>query len=101
MAGNDEDRCRNRRLGAEDWGRSGTSWVLGGRKIRRLGAAVCDPHHTHGGDEKRGFSGLASKPVAMGCQWVGLETTVTISWFGPRNQVGGGLSICASKPTSG
>jgi hypothetical protein len=27
-----------------------------------------DPHHTHGGDEKRGFSGLASKLVAIACQ---------------------------------
>jgi hypothetical protein len=35
--------------------------------IGRSGDVVCDPHHTRGGYEKRGFSGLASKPVAMIC----------------------------------
>jgi hypothetical protein len=32
------------------------------------GAAVCDTHRTHGGDEKRGFPSLASKPEATNCQ---------------------------------
>jgi hypothetical protein len=85
---------------------------------------VCDPHHTRGGDERREFSNLASKPVAMVYQWfdlkitvtvswfgpqnqgqrfddLGLKITATVSWFGPQNQVGGGLSVCASKPMSG
>jgi hypothetical protein len=31
----------------------------------RSGDIVYDPHHTCGGEEKRGFSGLASKPVVM------------------------------------
>jgi hypothetical protein len=62
---------------------------------------VCDPHHTHGGDEKRGFPGLASKPVAMVCQCFCLRPTTTVSWFGPQNKVGGGLSVCASKPITG
>jgi hypothetical protein len=89
--------------------------------IGRLGDTVCDPYHTHGGDEKREFSSLASKSVAMVCQWFGIKTTMTISWFepqnqgrwfgdlslkittmiswfGPQNQVGGGLSVCTSKP---
>jgi hypothetical protein len=60
--------------------------VLGGRTIRRSGDVVCDPHHTCGGDEKHGFSGLVSKPVAMVCQWFALKTTVVVSWFGPQNQ---------------
>jgi hypothetical protein len=47
---------------------------------------VCDPHHTHGGHKKRGFPGLASKPVAMVCQWLGLKITTIVSWFGPQNQ---------------
>jgi hypothetical protein len=91
--------------------------------IGRLGDVMCDPHHIRRGDEKRGFSSLASKPVVMVCQWFGLKTTVTvswfgpqnqgrrfgdlglkitmtISWFGPQNQVGGGLLVCASKPMS-
>jgi hypothetical protein len=31
--------------------------------IGRSGDTMCDPHLTHGGDEKRGFSDLASKLV--------------------------------------
>jgi hypothetical protein len=62
---------------------------------------VCDLHRTRGGDEKRGVPGLALSPVATVCQWFGFKTTVTVSWFGPQNQVGGGLSVYASKPMSG
>jgi hypothetical protein len=52
----------------------------------RLGDVVCDLHHTHGGDEKHMFPGLASKPVVIVCQWFGLKTTMMVSWFGPQNQ---------------
>jgi hypothetical protein len=48
---------------------------------------MCDPHRTCGGDEKCGFLGLSSKLLAMVCQRFGLKTIVTISWFGPQNQV--------------
>jgi hypothetical protein len=41
--------------------------------------AVCDPYRTRGGDEKRGFSSLALKPVATVCQWFDLKTTVMFS----------------------
>jgi hypothetical protein len=81
------------------------------------------PAFTREGDEKRGFSGLASKSVVTVCQWFGLKTiatvswfgpqnqgqrsgdlglkiTTTVSWFGPQNHVGGGFSVCASKPMS-
>jgi hypothetical protein len=54
--------------------------------IRRSVDVVCDPHHARGGDEKCGFSGLASKSVAMVCQWFGLKATAIVSWFGPQNQ---------------
>jgi hypothetical protein len=54
--------------------------------IRRLGDTVCDPYHTHGGDEKCGFPDLASKLVVMVCQWFGLKTTATVSIYGPQNQ---------------
>jgi hypothetical protein len=47
---------------------------------------MCDPRSTGGGDEKRGFFGLASKLAAMVCQWFGLKTIATVSWFGPQNQ---------------
>jgi hypothetical protein len=92
--------------------------------IGRLGDALCDQHCTCGGHEKHGFSCLASKLVVTVCQWFGLKTTATVSWFGPQNQVrqfgdlglkittmvswfgpqihvGGGLSVCTSKPMSG
>jgi hypothetical protein len=124
MADNDEDRGKSRRLGVKDRGWSDTIRVLSGQMIRRLGDVVCDPHHTRGGDEKRGFSGLASKSVAMVCQWfdlkitatvswfvpqnqgwwfgdLGLKISATVSWFAPQNQVGGDLLVCASKPMSG
>jgi hypothetical protein len=101
-----------------------TSWVLGGRTIRRSRDAVCDPHCTHRGDEKHEFPSLTSKPMATACQWfdlkttmivswfgpqnqcqlfgdLGLKITVTVSWFGPQNQVGGCLLVCALKSMSG
>jgi hypothetical protein len=46
---------------------------------------VYDPYHTRRGDEECGFSGLASKLVAMVCQWFDLKTTTTVSLFGPQN----------------
>jgi hypothetical protein len=55
--------------------------------IGRSDDAVCNPHCTCGGDEKCGFPGLALKSVAMVCQWFGLKTIATVSWFGPQNQV--------------
>jgi hypothetical protein len=95
----------------------------GGGMIERSADTVCDPHRTQGGDGKCRLSGLPSKPVAIVCQWFGLKTTVTFSWFGPQNQgrgfgdlclkitatvswfgsqnkVGGGLSVCATKQMS-
>jgi hypothetical protein len=79
MAGTEDDQGRSRRIGAEDRGWSGTSRVLGGRMIRRSGDTMCDPHHTHGGDEKRGLPSLASKSVTTICEWFGLKTTTTVS----------------------
>jgi hypothetical protein len=32
---------------------------------------------------------------------LGIKITVTVFWFDHQNQVGGGLSVCASKPMSG
>jgi hypothetical protein len=61
MAGNDEDRGKSGRLGAEDRRWSSTGRVLGGQTIETLGDAVCGVHHAQG-DEERGFLGLSSKP---------------------------------------
>jgi hypothetical protein len=101
MAGSDEDWGKSMRLGVEDQGWSITSQVLGGWTIGRSGDTVCDPHHTHGRDEKRGFPDLASKLVAIVCEWFGLKTTATVPWFGPQNQLVWCLSVCASKLMSG
>jgi hypothetical protein len=62
-----------------------------------LGDTVCDLYRTRGGDEKRGFFSLASKLVVIVCQWFGLKTTTTVSWFGPQNQ-GQRFGGLASKP---
>jgi hypothetical protein len=29
------------------------------------------------------------------------KITMTVSWFGPQNHMGGGLMVCASKPMCG
>jgi hypothetical protein len=47
---------------------------------------MCDPHHTHEGDEKHRFPGLALKLGATVSQWFDLKTTMTVSWLGPQNQ---------------
>jgi hypothetical protein len=87
--------------------------------IGRSGDVMHDSHCTCGGDKKRGFSDLSSKPVGTVCQWFGLKTNAMVSWFGPQNQcrrfglglkstmtvslfgpqnqVRGGLPVCASK----
>jgi hypothetical protein len=72
--------------------------VLSGRTIGRSSDAVCDPHHTCGGDKKHVFSSLASKLVAMVCQWfaatplrrflsLGLQTKwKEVCQFAPQNR---------------
>jgi hypothetical protein len=80
---------------------------------------MCGLHHAQG-DEERGFLGLASKPrsivspslasksLARVSQFwpqnqqlwfsdLAHKITTTVSWFWPQNQVGGGLSVFASK----
>jgi hypothetical protein len=32
---------------------------------------------------------------------LGVKITAMVSWFGPKKQMGGGLSVCALKPMSG
>jgi hypothetical protein len=61
MAGNDEDRARSRRLGAEDRGWSHTCRVLDGRTIERSGDVVCSLQRIQE-DEECGFLDLASNP---------------------------------------
>jgi hypothetical protein len=55
--------------------KSGTQWPDDRGSID----TVFDSYRTCGGDEKCGFSGLASKPVVMVYQWFGLKTTTMIS----------------------
>jgi hypothetical protein len=66
MEGSNEDRGRNRRLGAEDQQWSSTGQALAGWTIEWLADTVCGLHHARGGEE-RGFIGLASKPRWMIC----------------------------------
>jgi hypothetical protein len=77
--------------------------------IGRSGDVMHDSHCTCGGDKKRGFSDLSSKPVGTVCQWFGLKTNAMVSWFGPQNQCrrfGLGLKshdsffVWASKPSA-
>jgi hypothetical protein len=51
MVGNDENRGRSRRPGAEDREWSGTGRVLARWMIRRSGDVVCDLYHTRGDEE--------------------------------------------------
>jgi hypothetical protein len=44
LVDSDEDLGRSRRPGVEDYGRSSTGRILGGRTIRRSGDIVCDLH---------------------------------------------------------
>jgi hypothetical protein len=92
MAGNDEDRGKSRRLGAEDQRWSSTSRVLGGRTIETLGDAVCGVHHAQG-DEERGFLGLSSKPRSTVSPGLASKLVAMISCFETQNQVGYGLSV--------
>jgi hypothetical protein len=66
IVGNDEDRDKSRRPGAEDRGWSSTSRVLDCRMIERSGDAVCGLHRAQG-DEECGFLSLTSKPRSTVC----------------------------------
>jgi hypothetical protein len=55
--------------------KSGTRWP----DDREVGDIVCDSYRTCGGDEKRKFLSLASKPVAMVCQCFSIKTSATVS----------------------
>jgi hypothetical protein len=86
IAGSIEDRGRSRRLGAEDWGCSSTSRVLGGRTVERSGDVVCDLHRAQG-DEEHEFLDLASK------------SRLTISPSLTSKQVDTGFPVWTLKPT--
>jgi hypothetical protein len=46
---------------------------------QEVGDAVCGLHHTRGGDEKRSFLGLASKPRLSVSSGLASKPTVTVS----------------------
>jgi hypothetical protein len=104
MACSDEDRGRSRRPDAKDCGwshRSGTRWPdgreVGWRHVRsapgtwktRSACFLVEPQNQGGG----GFPGLGLKIGSSGLVIWGLKITATVSWFGPQNQVGFGLSV--------
>jgi hypothetical protein len=67
--------------------------------IKRLGDAVCGLHRTRR-NEEREFSGLASKPSSMVCQWFGLKTTGTVFFGLASKPVAMVFSGLASKPVA-
>jgi hypothetical protein len=85
MTGNNEDRGKSRRLGAEDRRWSSTGQVLGGQTIERLGDAVCGLHRAQG-DEERVFLGLASKPRSTVSTTLATKPLTRVSRFRPQNQ---------------
>jgi hypothetical protein len=48
-----------------------------------------------------GFPGLGLKTGSYDLMIWLKKITVTVSWFVPQNQVGGGLSVCATKLMGG
>jgi hypothetical protein len=50
---------------------------------------LVEPQNQGGG----GFPGLGLKTDSFGLVIWGLKITATVSWFGPQNQVGFGLSV--------
>jgi hypothetical protein len=84
MTGNDEDRGRSRRLGAEDRGWSSTGRVLGGQTIERSGDTVCGLHHAQG-DEEHMFLTLASKPRSAVSPGLASKPVATIPVVWPQN----------------
>jgi hypothetical protein len=55
----------------------------------RSAGFLVEPQNQGGG----GFPGLGLKTGSSGLVIWGLKITATVSWFGPQNQVGFGLSI--------
>jgi hypothetical protein len=55
----------------------------------RSACFLVEPQNQGGG----GFPGLGLKTGSLGLVIWGLKITATISWFGPQNQVGFGLSV--------
>jgi hypothetical protein len=78
MVGSNEDRCRSRRLGAEDRGWSSTGRVLGGWTIKRSGDSVCGLHHAQG-DGEHEFLGLTSKPRSTSFP-IWASKPITVVW---------------------
>jgi hypothetical protein len=103
IAGSDEDRGRSRRSGVEERRWSSIGRVLGGQTIGRSGDAVCGLHSAQG-DEEHVFLvelqnqdqrvsrfGPQNRQLRLGD--LGLKIITTVSWFGPQNQAGDGLSV--------
>jgi hypothetical protein len=61
-------------------------------ETRSVGFLV-EPQNQGGG----GFPGLGLKTGSYGFGDLGVKITVTVSWFGPQNQVGFGLSVAPQK----
>jgi hypothetical protein len=104
MASSDENRGRSRRCRGPGMVAQVGYLVAGRSRGRVTPCAVCtwhvetrstgflvEPQNQGGG----GFLGLGLKTGSSGLAIWGLKITATVSWFGPQNQVGFGLSVVA------
>jgi hypothetical protein len=63
--------------------------VFSGLASKPVVSFLVEPQNQGGG----GFSGLGLKIGSYGFGDLGLKITATVSWFGPQNQAGFGLSV--------
>jgi hypothetical protein len=63
--------------------------VFSGLALKPVVGFLVKPQNQDGG----GFSGLGLKTGSYGFSYFGLKITTTVSWFGPQNQAGYGLSV--------
>jgi hypothetical protein len=84
MADSDEDRGRNRRLGAKDQGYSSIGWVLSGQMVERSCDTVYGLHSAQG-DEEHGFLDSASKPRSTVSPGLASKLVATVFVVWPQN----------------
>jgi hypothetical protein len=65
--------------------------VFPGLALKPVVGFLVEPQNQGGG----GFPGLGIKTGSYGFGDFGLKITATVSWFGPQNQAGFGLSVAS------
>jgi hypothetical protein len=105
MMGSDEDLGRSRRHSAEDWdGQAQVRYSVVGRSGGRVTpCAVCTVHMemrsasflVEPQNQGRRVSQFGPQNRQLRFGDLGLKITMTVSWFGPKNQAGDGLLVAA------